>query len=122
SQIMKAFARNNYNGEAINASVQTSSRDDSPAPEREQKYARKTPAKPYGDRNEAHSRSRDDKPERKYGKTRDDKPDRKYRKPQGEKPKRAYTKAPKGITTAKKAYAGPGKTPAKRKKTSSRDA
>ncbi len=122
SQIMKAFARNNYNGEAINASVQTSSRDDSPAPEREQKYARKTPAKPYGDRNEAQSRSRDDKPERKYGKTRDDKPDRKYGKPQGEKPKRAYTKAPKGITTAKQAYAGPGKTPAKRKKTSSRDA
>lgn len=87
-QLLKAFAQNNYNGETLNATVQTSSQDDRSTPGKDHKFSHKSSDKPYGDK------------------------DKKYGKSYSEKPfaKRTKTSAPKGITTGKKSYSGPEKS------------
>lgn len=98
-QLLKAFAQNNYNGETLNATVQSSSQDDRSTPGKEHKFSRKGSDKPYD--------YRDKKSDKPYGDR-----DKKYGKPFADKPyaSRAKTYTPKGLTTGKKSYSGPDKS------------
>ncbi len=105
SQLLKAFAVNNYNGVTLNATVQSSSKGEASDSGRESRYSRprsdkpygdreKTYSKPYGDRDNKYSKPAGDKPygdrEKKYSRPAGDKPygdrEKKYSKPEGDKP------------------------------------
>jgi ATP-dependent RNA helicase DeaD len=113
--LLKAFAQNNYNGEALSAVVQAASRDEGSYADRANKYPRKGGGRNQGDN--------DAKPYRSWKDKAVGDRERQYSRPTGEKASsgRAKTYAPKGTTTGKRSAAPAGKSYPKRDKAHKKD-
>jgi ATP-dependent RNA helicase DeaD len=128
AELLRAFARNDYNGIPLNASLYSFAKKEYSARDGEDKYPRQRSDKPYHERENKYAKPRGDKPygdrEKSYSKPAGDKPygdrDKSYSKPAGERPSRAKTYAPKGTTTGKRVFAG-DKPYAKRSKFPKKD-